>query len=190
MANIPYLITDPNHPLYGQTIYDGCYACITAITLWFSKDNNIYIPVNKRGSGCSTFPGKWNIPCGFLENNENGMQCASRELYEENGIKIPPERFIYYNNNLCDEPSRRFKGHAVSRFIAILTDEDFENGIIDVTHFNEIGTTGGEKNEVSEREWIRLDMYNMYDWAFDQKMVLDELCEDIRNGIIKNPYKS
>ena len=190
MANIPYLVNDPGHPLHGQTIYNGCYACITAIILHFSQDGSIRILVNKRGSGCSTFSGKWNIPCGFLEENENGPQCAAREVYEENGVKIPFERFVYYSNNLSDDPSYRFKGHAVSRFIAVLTDKDFENGTIDLSHFNEIGTTGGEKDEVSIRKWIRLGMHDMYDWAFDQKQVLDKLCEDIHNGVIKNPYKS
>lgn len=186
--NPSYTINDPGHPLHGKTIYLRCFACCTAVVVRFCRDGRVYMPVNKRGPGCSTFPGKYNVPCGFLEDDETGPECCARELYEENGIKIPPERFKFYGNNLEQDPSTRFEGHAVNRYIAILTDEDFENGVVDQTHAAELGTTGGEKDEVSERRWMKLGYYSMYEWAFDQKELLAQVCEDIRNGVIANPY--
>lgn len=176
MANLCYTVNEPGHPLHGKTIYDGRYACVTAIVIWKRKNGQLYLLVNKRGIGCSTFPGKWNITCGFMENTENGAQCASREVFEECGIKIPANRFNFYN--LETDPARCFQGHVIIRYIAVLTDEDFENGVIDTSNFNKIGTTGGEENEVADRRWIRLFYYYNYDWAFDQKTTIEELIFD------------
>ena len=183
-----YIVNEPGHPLHGQTIYLRCYACCTAIVLRFTREGEVYIAINKRGPGCSTFPGMLNVPCGFQEDDERGSECCARELYEENGIKIPATLFKYYGNNLENDPSTRFEGHVVNRYIAVLTDDDFENGTVDTTHARELGTTGGEKDEVSVRRWMKLGYYFLHDWAFDQKELLAQLCEDVRHGVIVNPY--
>lgn len=46
--------------------------------------------------------GKWGIPGGVVEPNETGEMAAARELREETGIKVAPEKFRYLltaNNN-------------------------------------------------------------------------------------------
>ncbi len=40
--------------------------------------------------------GKWAIPGGFLEQGETLAQGAARELHEEAGILLPPERLTLY----------------------------------------------------------------------------------------------
>ncbi len=40
--------------------------------------------------------GKWAIPGGFLEQGETLAEGAARELYEEAGILLPPERLQLY----------------------------------------------------------------------------------------------
>lgn len=40
--------------------------------------------------------GKWAIPGGFLENGETLAEGAARELHEEAGVLLPPERLQLY----------------------------------------------------------------------------------------------
>ncbi len=44
--------------------------------------------MNKRGPKM-TNPGKWCLPCGYMDWNENGFNGARRELWEECGVFIP-----------------------------------------------------------------------------------------------------
>jgi len=34
----------------------------------------------------------WSLPAGLMDRGETPIQCAARELAEETGIKLPPER--------------------------------------------------------------------------------------------------
>ncbi|AUH66446.1 NUDIX hydrolase [Paracoccus zhejiangensis] len=38
------------------------------------------------------FPGHWDLPGGGREANETPMECGLRELFEEYGLTLPPER--------------------------------------------------------------------------------------------------
>lgn len=47
-----------------------------------------YVLVNQRSKECPDHAGKWNMPCGYLDWNENGGDAARREVYEECGLDI------------------------------------------------------------------------------------------------------
>lgn len=38
------------------------------------------------------FPGHWDLPGGGREGDETPMQCGLRELHEEYGLTLPPQR--------------------------------------------------------------------------------------------------
>ncbi len=40
--------------------------------------------------------GYWAIPAGFVESGETMVQAAARELHEETGVVLPPERLSLY----------------------------------------------------------------------------------------------
>lgn len=48
--------------------------------------------VLKRGSHLM-HGGKWSMPCGYLDRDEDIYEAASRELYEETGLFIDSDRF-------------------------------------------------------------------------------------------------
>jgi len=67
-----------------------------------------YVPRSRKVYGCiciSPFDkvllvkgrqsGKWSLPKGHMEPNENDIQCALRELHEETGI-VPKVKYSYY----------------------------------------------------------------------------------------------
>ena len=42
----------------------------------------------KRGPGCPDAVGKWVLPCGYVDWDENLTNAAIREIYEETGVNI------------------------------------------------------------------------------------------------------
>ena len=44
--------------------------------------------------GCEPYKGMWAMPGGFLEEEEDIDEGASRELYEETGVDIPAESLL------------------------------------------------------------------------------------------------
>lgn len=167
-----YTVNDPGHPLDGKTLYTGRYCGACAIVLLRKDDGNIYLLANQRGKGCENFIMKWNMPCGFMEDDESGEQCASRETFEECGIRIPPEYFTL--DSVETRPEKCFNGHVTIRYITFLTEESLVNLNLGA---NEIGSTGGEVDEVNDRKWIPLKEYGKYDWAFHHREVIEELID-------------
>jgi ADP-ribose pyrophosphatase YjhB (NUDIX family) len=71
----------------GRTHYQNpnvlvaTYVCVGESILWI-----------KRGTPPSV--GKWAMPGGFMENDETPEAAACRELCEETGIDVPPDKMI------------------------------------------------------------------------------------------------
>jgi ADP-ribose pyrophosphatase YjhB (NUDIX family) len=47
-----------------------------------------FILVSKRGPGCPSAVGKWNVPGGYLDFDETLEEAARRECYEETGVRF------------------------------------------------------------------------------------------------------
>ena len=67
-------------------------ACAVVAHVWIKyvkldKSNEYFILVGKRGIGGDNI-GKLNIPCGYMDWDENLTQATRRELYEETGFDI------------------------------------------------------------------------------------------------------
>jgi ADP-ribose pyrophosphatase YjhB (NUDIX family) len=68
-------------------------------------------------------PGEWSVPCGHQEKNENKLQCAVREFYEETNIKVNPSELNYIGGIKTFDRSNNHKG-ILSIFVM-----DYENKI-------------------------------------------------------------
>lgn len=176
--NYSYTIQEGPHK--GETLWSGCYSATCGITILrvkrFLRRSKYYILANKRGKGTPDFKHMWNLPCGFIEPSESGPECVRREILEECGIDIPAKLFVFLETDT--RPSTRNKGHITLRYLAII---DKNTKGIDTSHFDEIGTTGGEENEVEERKWINIDKVQDYEWAFNHADVLKRISQGLRN---------
>ena len=83
----------PDGPHAGKTLWSGRY-CAVAAFIFRRIDGQWSILANLRGSGTPDYQGCWNAVCGFLEANETAQQGCSREVFEETGYKIKPEKFL------------------------------------------------------------------------------------------------
>ena len=58
--------------------------------------------------------GKWGQPAGKLEEGENPVQAAARELYEETGIVVPEKNFQFWTILHVQHNGRDFVDHMFS----------------------------------------------------------------------------
>lgn len=121
------------------------------------KKHGWYILANKRGPGCPSNIGKFNVPCGYLDHNEKLTDAAIRECFEETGVKLDSSdlQFAFINST----PDKGKQNVDIS-FYVILKD-DIEN--IKTTYEN------SEPDEVEEIKWINIRDIESYDFAFNQK---------------------
>ena len=62
-------------------------ACAVVCHVWFIKNNVPYILAGKRGQ-VTDYPGMYNVPCGYLDWDENLQEAMYREAWEETGLDI------------------------------------------------------------------------------------------------------
>ena len=152
----------PDGPHAGKVLWSGRY-CAVAAFVFKCKDGQLSVLANLRGSGTPDYQGCWNAVCGFLEANETAQQCCSREIFEETGYIIEPEKFLQVYTQTDPETSNN--GNVTLRHIAII----FDNELSDRKQ-----AKGGEENEVDDVKWI--PVYRVYDykWAFNhEKTIID-----------------
>ena len=155
----------------GVTLWSGRYCAVSAFV--FLKHNGTwYILVNKRGKGTPDFQGMWNAPCGYLEADESAQEGCSREVYEETGLYINPDRFKLVH--VETEPELCNHGNVTLRHVAVLVDEDLDpnNNIEDPENISKL--EGGEVDEVSEIKWIPMKDIDNYQWAFNHRLTIKE----------------
>lgn len=175
MANYSYTIPDGEHK--GATLWSGRYCCVVGIVILQTRES-CYILANKRGPNTLNEQGKWNLPCGFLEDDETGEQGIAREVLEETGISINPDKFFF--EEVQTDPS--VDKHVVLRYSTLLV---LDNAIdyIDqfTTHVTEKDIQfsdclkASELGEVDACKWV--SNVDGLDWAFNHKEIAKEMLE-------------
>lgn len=163
--NIPYKVTTEDGK--EKTVYDGRYACVTGIVIAV-ENNTSYVLANKRGPGCPDYQGFWNMPCGYMDAG-SAEENVSREIYEETGLKISPDRFSLVG--LSDTGKER---NVTLRYAAIFLD-----GRKDLATPEQLKDLGGENDEVSDIKWIDVRFIDKYKWAFNHNNVIHSVLADI-----------
>lgn len=66
-------------------------------------DMNDYMGVLLTQRKIEPFIGKWCLPGGYINENEDVKDAASRELFEETGIYVPPISFKVFHTETVKE---------------------------------------------------------------------------------------
>lgn len=165
-----------NHPLInpetGKEEWISRAIAVLGVVIGMDKNGINYVLAEERGVGTPDpeYVGCWCLPCGYLDYNENTYQAIAREVHEETGINIHPDKFTLFYIN--DDPFSDKRQNVTFRFKTKL------EGYIDDW---ELTDKFSETNEVSNIKWIDLREFNSYKWAFGHEKIIEE---------IKKSYKS
>lgn len=138
-------------------------AVATAVLLNDQDSGEWYILAGQRGNGTPDYQGYWNLPCGYLDYNEDTQDAAVREVYEETGIKLNKAELKSFGSSSSPYENRQ---NVVFFYVAILNER------MSSLPFS---MENMEDNEVSGLQWLPIERCNTLQWAFDH----DELIEKI-----------
>lgn len=80
----------------GEKVWISRSVAVCMIFL-IRTQTDAYVVLTKRGTGCPDEVGKWCLPCGYLDYDETLKEAASREMYEETGIRVHPDSLQLFN---------------------------------------------------------------------------------------------
>lgn len=144
---------------------------VVAFVFCRDKDGVMHILVSKRGEGTPDLEywHTWNCQCGYLDYDETTREAASRETYEETGIRIPPAQFGFWSFN--DDPADSKRQNVTFRYYTIIHNKTIEDFEFSRAHM--------EKDEVEEIRWMRLDEIDEHKWAFGHDKLIPRLAEEL-----------
>lgn len=147
--------------------------------IYYEDGDKVFILANKRGSGTPDFQHCWNVPCGYLDYNEDGQQGTARELLEETGLEIDPKflKLLYVNSDPQDSNRQNISlryGYILSKKEALSL---------------KFSTEKSEEDEVEGIKWISLDELDNYQWAFNQRKLIEPMYEKLKERTIVIKHK-
>jgi 8-oxo-dGTP diphosphatase len=111
--------------------------------------------------GNQPFIGKWALPGGFVDMDEDLPQAALRELREETGIEdVDIVQFRTYGGIKSDPRDRTIS----VVFTAVIDEAVFAHGM----------------DDAADARWFELD--NLPDLAFDHQLIIEEAVASLRNN--------
>ncbi len=148
--------------------------------IWFVKNGNPFLLIGKRGHGGDN-PGKYNVPCGYLDWNENLLQGRNREVWEETGLDLSKNYGSFYLNTM-DQPWFVFSGvlenkQNVSMHMGLVVDYVGDS-------LPELSLDNMEEDECESVHWMHYnDVMNIpdEDWAFNHKQRIIKFKEYLFN---------
>jgi 8-oxo-dGTP pyrophosphatase MutT (NUDIX family) len=145
-----------------------------------------YILLNKRGPGTPDFQGYWNIPCGYIDWDEDGEGATMREIWEETGVdtEILLNNYeIVYNGLNPTQPwyvetSPQANRQNISlRYCLVFKVKE---------HFPTFSLESMEPDEVSEVKWVPVTEAVNYQLGFNHRDVILEFKKQVLKGAIDN----
>lgn len=135
-------------------------------------DGKSHVLINQRGPGTPDFQGYWNLPCGYLDWDESGIQAAKREIYEETGLDIDKYDFKYNEQPVFVITDKINNKQNVTLYynFTIKTNE-YEFALMKV----DFNMDNSEKEEVSDIQFIEPKNVSKYKFCFSHEIRIKEL---------------
>lgn len=162
----------------GEKYWVSQRAVGCGIFLFRKSDTGIEVCIIKRKGIVEELGGRWCCPCGYLDADETGEECASRELREETGIYIAPEAMSLVN---VSTSPKEYGQHVCLEYAHLMTEADFI--------FNpEFAPT--DKDEIDTVMWVNIRELGKYKLCFNHtekcmKIIQKLLFHGIQSGLIK-----
>lgn len=140
----------------------SCAASVVVIA--YDKTGAKRVLAAKRGEKALHYNGFYNLPSGYLDFDETIAECASRELFEECGVQVQPEKLILFKHD--DNPS----SHLQNITFYFKTEIRYAS-CEDIT----TTTEHSEEKEVEDIVWVSIDDVDKYTWAFGHGNIIKEI---------------
>lgn len=144
-------------------------AVATAVLL--NDGGKWYILANQRGAGTPDYQGYWNLPCGYLDYNEETNEAAVREVYEETGIRLSPASIKYFGHSSSPNENRQ---NVVFFFVGFL--EGYKSEFT-------FSKDNMEEGEVEGIQWLPIEEVGNIRWAFDHDELVEKVLTTYANRI-------
>ena len=168
----PIFQNRPNseYQVEGKTIWNSRSVAIVGVIL-AKFDKEIYALIERRSDTMLDQPGKWCLPCGYIDWDENGWQAITRELYEETSFYIPDhDKFMVSRNHrqpfyVNTEPAEN-RQNIVLYYGMIY---NFKNGL-------PLSVLSHKDHEIADVRWVKLNEISGYGLVFghDRRIVQAE----------------
>lgn len=148
----------------GREYWISRSVAVVTFVFGYDKYEQEYILAEQRGPGTPDpeFRGCWCMPCGYVDFDETIEEAATREVFEETGLKIDSEDWNILSIN--SDPKSDKRQNITIRLESVV------NGIEDV----KLTSKYSELDEVSDLKWIPVDNINDYKWAFNHLELLHD----------------
>lgn len=135
----------------GKTYYHHRSIAVTGVIVAKDFNDEVYVLLERRGSGCPDNIGKLCCVCGYLNWDETRLDAVKREAYEETGLRIDENFCDIYELETIDDPNRDSRQNVVTRYAILYgfysyLQKALDSGVINI----DTKSRGGEENEVSE----------------------------------------
>jgi ADP-ribose pyrophosphatase YjhB (NUDIX family) len=145
----------------GRDIYISRSVAVVALIVATVEDKR-YILINKRGENAADYRGLYNLPCGYLDWNETGVDACVRETYEETGVDISSD----INQDMQPYVSTKVSNNRQNVSLTYTINVDYET-LPETTNAN------SELGEVAEILWIPIEEYVNYEFAFSHNKKIE-----------------
>lgn len=161
------------HKIGDRIVWESRSVAVSCVILAI-LDDEMFVLSGKRGKLMPQSAGMWNVPCGYLDYDEDSTEAAQREVYEETGLDLDEHEIII--NNL-DTP-----WFVVSNPTEVLQNVTLRHGcVILVNELPKLTSEHAEPNEVEELKWIPLNEVDNYEWAFNHSNVIKKYVDLVIN---------
>ena len=152
------------------------------IILFFYYDSKYLTLIEKRGKDMDE-PGKWCVPCGYLDWDEDAQEAMRREIFEETSLDILEFKDVLYEDphtkpfyfKTYPEENRQNVTACYTKAYHIISKKD-KNKIRDLQEFS--------NSEVSKIELVGLDLLKNYDFAFNHNERIIMAWEHLKQQLI------
>lgn len=173
-----------SHEINGKRVWESRSVAVNAVII-IEYNDELYVLMAQRGEGAADNQFKWNVPSGYLDNNETGPEAADREVWEETGFDITTINKIKSDDvvaNFLEQPwfvntdpsanrqnvSLRYGVFFRTKKLPMLTD------------------IFSEPKEIADLKWEKIENIDKYDWAYGHDKVIGQFIQLlVDNGYIE-----
>ena len=168
----------------GKVIWESRSVAVNCVIVATNSDTptDPFVLISKRGSGTPDFQGYWNVPAGYLDNNETTNDACIREVWEETGVNLKSilnmeendkndKNYVIYDKVTTEWGTNsditNNRQNVSFRYGVYFVMKDFINKI-------KLSDENSEPNEIGDIKWIPISKIKDYKFAFNH----DKLIKD------------